>query len=88
MLQHHVLRLPDPVALRRWFACGGGGGGEQHYEFPGLPRDIERLSSSNEPTQLQLLDVHEMESCDSEVCTCYGIWVKAMQCQPAHVEIM
>ena len=40
--------------LRRWFVCrGGGGGGEQHYEFPGLPRNRERLSSSNEPTQLQ-----------------------------------
>ena len=72
--------------LRRWFACGGGGGGEQHYEFPGLPRDRGRLSSSNEPTQLQLLAVHEMESCDIEVCTCiWDLWVKAMQCQSAHV---
>ena len=73
--------------LRRWFVCrGGGGGGEQHYEFPGLPRELERLSSSNEPTQLQLLAVHEMESGDSEVCTCiWDFWVKDMQCQSAHV---
>ena len=73
--------------LRRWFACEGSGGGEQHYEFPGLPRDLGRLSSSQEPTQLQLLAVHEMESCDIEVCTCiWDFWVKAMQCQFAHVE--
>ena len=72
--------------LRRWFACEGSGGGEQHYEFPGLPRDRGRLSSSQEPTQLQLLAVHEMESCDIEVCTCiWDFWVKAMQCQSAHV---
>ena len=72
--------------LRRWFACGGGGGGEQHCEFPGLPRESGRLSSSQERTQLQLLAAHEMESCDSEVCTCiWDLWVKAMQCQSAHV---
>ena len=72
--------------LRRWFACVGSGGGEQHYEFPGLPRDRGRLSSSQEPTQLQLFAVHEMESCDSEVCTCiWDFWVKAIQCQSAHV---
>ena len=73
--------------LRRWFACEGSGGGEQHYEFPVLPRDRGRLSSSQEPTQLQILAVHEMESCDVEVCTCiWDFWVKAMQCQFAHVE--
>ena len=72
--------------LRRRFACEGSGGEEQHYEFPGLPRDRGRLSSSQQPTQLQLLAVHEMESGDREVCTCiWDFWVKAMLCQSAHV---
>ena len=72
--------------LRRWFACERAGGGEQHCQFPGLKRESGRLSSSQERTQLQLLAAHEMESCDIEVCTCiWDLWVKAMQCQSAHV---
>ena len=73
--------------LRRWFACGGGGSDSKRHALKGLPREIRRLSSSNEPTQLQLLAVHEMESCDIEVCTrIWELWAKAVQCQSAHVE--